>query len=142
MAQVSKRTLSDKEWQVIWANMVVVFTSSLSKTSRDVFLRGLLTEVEQVMLAKRLMVCLLFQSGWEVVSIAGYLHMSTSTVYKTSSLYSANDAYQKVLRRAFPRTIDFNPDLPPESFWKLLVKELLVSKATRYRQIRKLSVGG
>jgi ACT domain-containing protein len=130
MTQVSKRSIKPATWNIIWKQFV-----NLSKNddteSPDILLKGLLTETEQIMLAKRLTVHLLILSGWEMTDIADAVKISKSTVYKYRDALQLQNKFSKTLQKKFPHKIKFKQEYKQKGWLEKLIVDVFKSRQDR-----------
>ena len=138
MSQISKRPIKEKVWQKLWQTMMIIFREAKEIDQVQSLFFGLLTETEQIMLAKRLMVSLLVLSDWSCTDIAFHLKMSAATVYKIKAYTDYDKDYQIIIRKVFPRKIK-----PPakekiySDYWLLtLIEDIFAGRQNRSRLLR------
>jgi uncharacterized protein YerC len=95
MTNVSKQPVSKDVYKEIWKQLSEV-VGRLSATQASPFLTDLLTESEQIMLAKRLAAIVLIHEEHSGYAISKILKMSWSTVDKLEEGYN-NHQYDKVI---------------------------------------------
>lgn len=105
MSQISKKHLSTKTWKQIWDYFVTMIVQVNKRSKANTILLGLLTETEQVMLSKRLMILGLSMSDVDAYQISRLLKVSISTVYKTQLAFKLIPDLERTLKRLFPDNI-------------------------------------
>lgn len=100
MPQISSRKLPEKHWQTVW-QLFLRFLSSSDTQETAALVSLLLTDTEQVMLAKRCMISLLYIKGMSPIEICQQLKMSRSTIYKVVSLLDAYPDKKDLIRRKY-----------------------------------------
>jgi len=112
MVHVSKRRLKKQYLERLFNQLAIsVHTSSKRKTGA--LLRDLLTDSEQVMLAKRLAVILMLYEGHSCYRIWKTLNMSSSTVRSMWNLFEEGE-YDNIIQTVCKRKDE------REKYWKTL----------------------
>ena len=106
MAQVSRRPLDEKQWQMMWVRLVNLVAEDMDLPEAEVVLEGLLTETERVMLTKRLMAGVLLNSGWSVPKVALVLKLSTASVYKFKLVLEKDKKFKRFVEERFPEMVE------------------------------------
>jgi uncharacterized protein YerC len=83
VTQVSKFKLSKKVEQELIQQIVLVLSDINKSDEMSLFIGALLTDIEQIMLAKRLAIIVLVSEGYTDSEIANILHVTRITVSKT-----------------------------------------------------------
>jgi len=139
MAQISKNTIDRDAWIRIWKSFISLpgRKGILSKKDWNNLWQGFLTETELVMIPKRLIVAILVLSEWPERTIADYLQMSRSTVYKISEYVRRDKKYRNSLNKLFPKKIMIPKEKPPKpQNWVLtLIEDILMVNKDRSRLI-------
>lgn len=112
MSHISKNKLEPKLFNLIFTELSSLVAQS-NRRSSSKLLRSLLTETEQIMLAKRLAIIVMLFQNKGVFQIAHRLHMSTSTVRRIA------DAYEEGVYADITRTLAQNKE-KNERFWELI----------------------
>jgi hypothetical protein len=120
MAQVSKWPLKPKVWQTIWQQLVSLVSRDHRTKQAEILLNGLVTQTEQQVIAKRLMVGILTIHGWNTTQIAEVLHLSTSTTSIHQRLIKDNPNYQQVLMKLYPQIVSLSSKRSPTQLEKFL----------------------
>lgn len=96
MAHVSKQPLDSKLSKELFVQLSVLVAKTDRKNGAQ-FLQTLLTDTEQVMLAKRLAVILMLSEGYSTYKVWNTLRMSKSTVVAMKTAYE-NGTYTPVVK--------------------------------------------
>ena len=86
MPHISRKKLQQKQLNTLWREFIAVVTLKNVSRSQAV-LEDLLTDTEQIMLAKRTAAILLLAENISIYKIATRLHLSTSTVKRMQEKY-------------------------------------------------------
>lgn len=136
MPQVSKRGLHHNQWQQIWS-IFVRCVAKVNTSKSKILLFSLLTETEQIMLAKRLLVGILLIQKYPPLEISKLLKMSRATVYKCSALLKINPEYKQLILSEFSgfklKTKKSTQTVQVDS----LVEAILKGRRERYRLFRR-----
>jgi uncharacterized protein YerC len=95
MVHISKRPLKKELVSKLFNQLAKLIAKSTNRSSAA-FLKDLLTEAEQLMLAKRLAVILMMHEGYSPHRVCTILKMSSSTVFGMHDRYNDGD-YNGVL---------------------------------------------
>lgn len=106
MTNVSKKKLSAKLYKEIWQQLNETL-GRLSSTQATPFLQELLSESEQVMLAKRLAAIILIHEQHSEYAIAKTLHMSTDTIGKLKLRHESGE-FKSIVKGMRKNKIDYN----------------------------------
>lgn len=111
MTQISRRFLDEK----VLSRILDVFLSTLidikSLDDARAFFNSVLSDTEQVMLAKRLAIALLLEKGYDYRSIEKLLKVSTTTIHSVN-------LKRRIFSREFSRTASkFKGREDWEKFW-------------------------
>ncbi len=90
--------LSDKEFELIWGNLLVTLEKSTDRKMIATLLVGTLGKAERIMMAKRLMIGILTVSDISASEIAVALGLSRSTVYTHQRSLDINPLYKSALK--------------------------------------------
>ncbi|MBP9670581.1 helix-turn-helix domain-containing protein [Candidatus Woesebacteria bacterium] len=97
MSQISLRYLNPKTEQQIFDTFVESFTTLSSPQKATDFLYDLLSQVEQVMLGKRLAIAYMLMKGYSQRSIADTLKVSQPTVTKVNASLKIGSGYRAII---------------------------------------------
>jgi len=135
MAQVSSRRLTEKEWKSIWS-VFVEFVAYVNKAQSMTILPVLLTETEQIMLAKRFLITVLYLKGVPPVGISETLKMSRATVYKTISLAKLHPTYLQHIKKHVA-TLSFGKKKSQStSYLDKFLQDVFMGRYERWRMYR------
>ena len=93
MTQLSKNPLSRETNQEIQATLWWLLARLGNDSEIKIFLNGLLTKTEKVMLAKRLAIAFLLNRGYNYRAISDVLKVSTTTVGRIKESVDKTDSY-------------------------------------------------
>lgn len=99
MSQISRIKLKNKVYDSILHNLFVTVSKINKEQVSQVFLENLLTRTEKVVLAKRLAIALLLESGKGYSEIKDLVKVSSSTISNVNDKLESNRGYRKVVRR-------------------------------------------
>ena len=99
MSQISKLKLNKKVQEDILKNLFI----SISKINKDelskVFLEDLLTRTEKIVLAKRLAIALLLESGRSYSEIKDIVKVSASTISTVNNSLNNGKGYREIIKK-------------------------------------------
>lgn len=124
MPQISRRKMKEEVWWGVWRKFVDTVVGLDSPRKVDVFMMGLLTNTERVMLAKRLMVAVLTLSDWTPAQIADALSLSRPSVYRLRAYFVLDAEYRKLVGASFPYKIPYKDGAKPLPLLLRGLKEL------------------
>ena len=102
MPQVSKNRVAEKQWVKMNVKFWELIERKMERGEAEVVFGRLLTETEKMMLVKRMMVWILWKSGWSVPKICQLLKMSHATVYKFQEVYRLDQKFDQTMEKLFP----------------------------------------
>src|SRR5574340_1078212 len=141
--------LSKAEQQELFIDFAKAFASGNNPVEAANFIKDLFSEVEVIMLARRLQVARLLVEGWTYEKISQVLKVSNSTIARIHTwLNLYGEGYRIVLKRTKPEKRNTDAQYDPASwknikrkypiyFWPELVLEEIVKNANA-KQRRKL----
>ena len=100
MTQISKHKLPKKLEKELLDNLDSIFVLINKKEEMVGFLSALLTDVEKLMLAKRVAIIIMLNEGFNDTEIANALHLTRITVAKTRYFFeSRGEGYKIALQK-------------------------------------------
>lgn len=118
MTQISRHKLPKKLEKELLDNLDSIFVSINKKDEMVSFLSALFTDVEKLMLAKRIALIIMVNEGFNDTEIANALHLTRITVAKTRYFFESRGEGYKIALQKRQNAQDVEA-----------VKELLVSLA-------------
>ena len=99
MTQVSKFKLDRKIQDTLLKNLLTVISKLNKEDQAKLFLDDLLTRTEKIVLAKRLAIALMLQSGKSYSEIKEILKVSSSTIGVINNRLNTGSGYKLVIGR-------------------------------------------
>ena len=97
MPQVLRRIVNRQIWQQIYSIFIDVIKKGYRKEKAQLLIDFLLTETEKIMLAKRLAIALLLESGFGYEQIKTALKVSQGTIATVKIRLSVFPEYRKLI---------------------------------------------
>ena len=107
MVQVSKVEVNKKVQEMMWSRLISLVEKKHRKEEAEVVLLGLMTEIERLVVVKRLMAGILLLSGWDATSISQVLKLSRASIVKYKGMLSLDEEYRQLLRSIFPEKVKY-----------------------------------
>ncbi len=99
MTQISKFRLNQKVQERILRNLFIAISKINKERQSKLFLDDLLTRTEKVVLAKRLAIALLLQSGSSYSDIKDLIKVSASTISSVNNKLNTGKGYREVINK-------------------------------------------
>lgn len=118
MTNISKKKLKDKVFVAI-CDQLTNYISKLNNSEKTkMFLDGLFTESEKIMIAKRFAVIVMIKYGYDFFVIQKTLKLSMTTIYKISE--KMDDGEYSFILDQIPKGSLINKKIKDNPFWSYI----------------------
>lgn len=133
MAQVSKRKVDSKMWDLAWINLISSIKDLNQEKEVEIFLQAILSETEQVMITKRLTAMVMIKSGWSPYQISDVLKISVATAYKLENYYKNNPEFRELIEKLYPKKLKYDENDQRKRGLEAFISDLFAIRQDRSR---------